>query len=240
MKRLTRKSPPPQLFTKLATVLLFAALSAPAGAQVTATLTGPAVLPEGGLIAVKYGQCLQPGDRPLFTPGNRYCEWQGGHGLGAMPFARTGRFTVTIRNDGSSDVNIANIGFFRASGSGSKCSTTVASTSAFTWRSAYLEAIGAPQQSTFSYNDIPVAANSTRIIRFEMASVANYEIDGDCVWNFNVAGDTVTTLTVEDDEARPYIGPVPGPHPYGASWPGYADCLIDGKGMKIRRRCVYE
>ena len=198
------------------------------------------MLPEGGLIAVKYGQCLQPGDRPLFTPGNRYCEWQGGHNqTGAMPFARTGRFTVTLRNDGNSDVN-ATLGFFRASGSGRGCATTVASSSAFAWRSAYLEAIGVPEQTTFSYNDIPVAANSTRVIRFEMASVADYEVDGNCVWNFNVNSNTVATLTVEDDEARPYIGPVPGPHPYGASWPGFADCLIDGKGMKIRRRCVYE
>ena len=240
MKQPTILTPPPQLFTKLATVLLFAVLAAPAGAQVTATLTGPAVLPEGGLIAVKYGQCLQPGDRPMFTPGNRYCEWQGGHAqTGAMPFARTGRFTVTLTNDGNSDVN-ASLDFIRASGSGSGCATTIASTSAFAWRSAYLEAIGVPEQATFSYNNIPVAANSTRVIRFEMASVADYEVDGNCVWNFNVNGNTVATLTVEDDEARPYIGPVPGPHPYGASWPGFADCLIDGKGMKIRRRCVYE
>ncbi len=59
--------------------LAFAALAAtvmatPVWAQVTATLAGPAMLPEGGLVAVKYGKCLQPGDIPLFTPGNRYCE----------------------------------------------------------------------------------------------------------------------------------------------------------------------
>ncbi|MCY4165946.1 MAG: hypothetical protein OXF03_07350, partial [Gammaproteobacteria bacterium] len=109
----------------------------------------------------------------MFTPGNRYCEWQGGHAqTGAMPFARTGRFTVTLTNDGNSDVN-ASLDFIRASGSGSGCATTIASTSAFAWRSAYLEAIGVPEQATFSYNNIPVAANSTRVIRFEMASVAD-------------------------------------------------------------------
>ena len=197
------------------------------------------MLPEGGLVAVKYGQCLQPGDKPMFTPGNRYCEWQGGHNRGAMPFARTGRFTVTLRTDGSSDVNNANLGFFRASGSGRGCETTAATTSSFTWRSADLEAIQ-PENASFSYTNILIAANSARIIRFEMASAADYEVDGNCVWNFNVNGNTVATLTVEDDEARPYIGPVPGPHPYGASWPSYANCLIDGKGTKIRRRCVYE
>ena len=230
-----------RLMTAIAAALMAMAGGGPVAAQVTGTLTGPAVLPEGGLIAVKYGQCLQPGDRPLFTPGNRYCEWQGGHSGGAMPFARTGRFTVTLTNEGNSEAT-ANIGFFNSNRDNShlKCSTTIASTSAFTWRSADLEAIGVPDQATFNYNGVSIAANSTRVIRFEMASVGNYVVDGNCVWNFGVNGSTVATLTVEDDEARPYIGPVPGPHPYGASWPGYADCLIDRKGMKIRRRCVYE
>ncbi|MCY4306602.1 MAG: hypothetical protein OXC62_17775 [Aestuariivita sp.] len=208
-------------------------------AQVTATLTGPAVLPEGGLIAVKYGQCLQPGERPMFTPHNRYCEWQGGHhSSGARPFARTGRFTVTIRNDGSTDETAA-LALNRNSGSGRGCDTTVASTGSFAWSGAYLEAIGVRDQATFSYN-IPVAANSTRTIHFEMASVADYEVDGDCEWDWRLDGLVFATLTVEDDEARPYVGPVPGPHPYGASWSRFADCLIDGKRMKIRRRCVYE
>ncbi|MCY4210259.1 MAG: hypothetical protein OXE97_04275, partial [Gammaproteobacteria bacterium] len=210
----------------------------PVAAQVTGTLTGPAVLPEGGLIAVKYGQCLQPGDRPLFTPHNRYCEWQGGHSIDAMPFARTGRFTLTIRNNGSAD-GAANIALNRNSGSGNGCDTTVASTGAFTWRSAYLETIGLSNQATFSYNGIPVAANSTRVIRFEMASRRDYDIDGDCVWGFRLNGIQFATLTVEDDEARPYVGPVPGPHPYGAIW--RATCLIDGKGVRIiSRQCVYE
>ena len=104
-----------RLMTAIAAALMaMAGGGGPVAAQVTGTLTGPAVLPEGGLIAVKYGQCLQPGDRPLFTPGNRYCEWQGGHSGGAMPFARTGRFTVTLTNEGNSDVNtVPNIGFFR-------------------------------------------------------------------------------------------------------------------------------
>jgi len=214
-------------------------LAAPAGAQVTATLTGPAVLPEGGLIAVKYGQCLQPGDRPMFTPGNRYCEWQGGHSIGAMPFARTGRFTVTLTNDGNAD-ETPSVALNRNSGSGTGCNTTVAGTGSFAWRSADLEAMGLPDQASFSYTNIPVAANSTRTIHFEMASRPDYEVDGDCVWGFRLNGIQFATLTVEDDEARPYIGPVPGPHPYGASWPPFASCLIDGKGMKIRRRCVYE
>ncbi len=230
-----------RLATFAAAALVAMLMAAPVAAQVTGTLTGPAVLPEGGLIAVKYGQCLQPGDSPLFTPSNRYCEWQGGHSGSTMPFARTGRFTVTLTNEGNSEAT-ANIGFFNSNRNNShlKCSTTIASTSAFTWRSADLEAIGVPDQATFNYNGVSIAANSTRVIRFEMASVGNYVVDGNCVWNFGVNGSTVATLTVEDDEARPYIGPVPGPHPYGASWPGYADCLIDRKGMKIRRRCVYE
>ncbi|MCY4202384.1 MAG: hypothetical protein OXD38_07185, partial [Aestuariivita sp.] len=75
------------MWITLAAALAATLLAAPVRAQITATLTGPAVLPEGGLIAVKYGQCLQPNDSPLFTPGNRYCEWQGGHSGGAMPFA---------------------------------------------------------------------------------------------------------------------------------------------------------
>ncbi len=161
--------------------------------------------------------------------------------MGAMPFARTGRFTLTLRNDGSADVT-ATLFLSRASGSGMGCATTVATTGSFAWKSADLDAISS-NLNNFSYSDasaIPIAANSTRIIRFEMASVADYEIDGDCVWNVQVNGNVIATLTVEDDEARPYIGPIPGPHPYGANWPDRANCLIDGKGMKIRRSCLFE
>ena len=195
-------------------------------------------MPEGGLIAVKYGQCLiQQDDNPMFTPGNRYCEYQGGHPPGAMPFARTGRFTLTLRNDGSADAT-PSVALNRNSGSGRGCDTTTAGTGNFEWRSADLEAI-AGEQFQFSYTNIPVAANSIRVIRFEMASRPDYEIDGDCVWGFRLNGIQFATLTVEDDEARPYVGPVPGPHPYGAIW--RATCLIDGKGVRIiSRQCVYE
>ncbi len=228
-----------RLAMTLAAALVVMLVAAPVDAQVTAAIEGPTVLPEGGLIAVKYGQCLTPDDEPMFTPGNRYCEWQGGHQPDAMPFARTGRFTLTLRNPDSADatpsLRLSRVSPQRESRTG--CHATWADTGAFRWRSADLDAI--QQVFSFSYDSIPIAANSTRVIRFEMASVRDYLIDGDCMWEFQVDGVAVATLTVEDDEARPYIGPVPGPHPYGASWKSWPDCLIDGKDVKLRRRCVF-
>ena len=241
MKRITSKYPPP--LAKLATLaaaLLALLMTGQVGAQVTATLTGPKVLPEGGIIAVKYGQCLFGDESPIFTPGNRYCEWRGAGETttGLMPFARTGRFTVTIKNEGSSDATMKSLALHQQSGSGPGCGSGVAATTAFAWSGADLHAID-DQFFTFSYNPISVAANSTRVIRFEMASRADFMIDGDCVWEFRFDGNVFATLTVEDDDARPYIGPIPGPHPYGAGWRPFPSCLIDGKGNKIRRPCTY-
>ena len=230
-----------RLIVTLAAALAATVIASPVAAQVTGTLTGPSVLPEGGLIAVKIGKCGQPF-------GNWYCEYRSSEGR--LPFARTGRFTVTLTNEGGTEAT-ANFGFFRVSGSGNGCSNTIPGTSEFRWRSANLEAIGVPDQATFNYA-VPVAANSTRVIRFEMASEPDHEVDGDCVWNFGVNTVPVATLTIQDDEARPYVGPVPGPHPYGGSWPranrpsclkaqgggGLSEFFRD-EGIREQNQCTY-
>ena len=131
------------------------------------------------------------------------------------PRGRAGRLTLILENTTGTDAN-ANLTLARESGSGIKCNTTIASSGIFMWESADLDEIN-PTLNNFNYSAIPVAANSRRTIRFKMVSIPNREKDGDRVWNFQVNGTVFAMLTVEDDEARPYIGSL-NHHPYKIGW----------------------